>query len=65
MIIFLEALEAEEWPDGTFGGARLVPGQPSEPIRIPRPDPHAAEHVAELVAALHRRRTPPRRKTAA
>ncbi|MEU0522738.1 hypothetical protein [Streptomyces niveus] len=52
----LHLVLAEWWPDGTFGGVRTVPGVPSEPIRIPNPDPEASEHVAALVAALYRRR---------
>ncbi|MEU9198991.1 hypothetical protein [Streptomyces sp. NPDC048332] len=55
---------SEEWPDGTFGGVRLVPGRPSEPIRCPRPDPQAAEHRAELVAELDLTRAPQRRDRA-
>ncbi|WP_406420873.1 hypothetical protein [Streptomyces sp. NBC_00842] len=51
----------EEWPDGTFGGVRTTRGVPSEPIRCPRPDPHAAAHVAELIAELDLRRGPQRR----
>ncbi|MFE0243286.1 DUF6011 domain-containing protein [[Kitasatospora] papulosa] len=47
----MRLLLTEEWPDGTFGGARTVRGTPSRPIRH-YPDPHAAEHVAELSAAL-------------
>ncbi|MFI6700288.1 hypothetical protein ACIBJC_15145 [Streptomyces sp. NPDC050509] len=54
--LVLLGLDAEEWPDGSFGGARTVRGTPSTPVRTPRPDPAAAEHVAVLVAALHRRR---------
>lgn len=40
----LERLLAEEWPDGTFGG----------PLRryTPRHDPAAAQHQADLAAAL-------------
>lgn len=38
------AAREEEWPDGTYGGAR--------PPRAPRPDPAAADHVQELIEAL-------------
>jgi hypothetical protein len=40
----MERLLAEEWPDGTFGG----------PLRryTPRHDPAAAQHQADLAAAL-------------
>lgn len=51
----------EQWPDGTFGGVRTTPGVPSKPIRCPRPDPHAAKHVAEMIAELGLRRGPQRR----
>lgn len=37
-----EAL-TEEWPDGTFGGPRPT---------VRTPDPNAAAHRAELLAAL-------------
>lgn len=47
----MRLLLTEEWPDGTFGGARTVRGVPSVPVRH-HPDPNAAEHVAELDAAL-------------
>ncbi|MEU8671405.1 hypothetical protein AB0C71_31475 [Streptomyces anulatus] len=63
----LSALLDEQWPDGTFGGVRLVPGVPSDPIRCPRPDPDAAAHVALLVTELDLRRAPirrPRRESA-
>lgn len=52
---YLERLAAEEWPDGSFGGAR--PTHPDGTIR--RPDPRAAEHYAELAAALYPRRKQP------
>ncbi|MFG3426173.1 DUF6011 domain-containing protein [Streptomyces californicus] len=49
----LSALLDEQWPTGTFGGARPYPA--------PRPDPEAPEHVAALragiAAPLHLRRT--------
>lgn len=51
MRLLLDSFAAEEWPDGTFGGARTVRGVRSAPIRH-RPDPNAAAHVAELNAAL-------------
>ncbi|MFJ9982532.1 hypothetical protein ACIQUD_00455 [Streptomyces globisporus] len=54
----VSALLDEQWPDGTFGGVRLVPGVPSAPIRCPRPDPDAAAHVALLVKELDLRRAP-------
>ncbi|WP_159041185.1 hypothetical protein [Streptomyces sp. WM6349] len=40
----MERLLAEEWPDGLFGG----------PLRryTPRHDPAAAQHLADLAAAL-------------
>ncbi|MCI0386194.1 hypothetical protein [Streptomyces sp. CNQ085] len=40
----LDALYAEEWPTGQFGGPRPACG--------PGPDPQAAAHRAELEAAL-------------
>ncbi|MFE2940998.1 hypothetical protein ACFXKG_18335 [Streptomyces sp. NPDC059255] len=49
----LSLLLSEEWPDGTFGGARPVPDAPAAPTRTP--DPDAAAHVAVLEAAVHRR----------
>lgn len=57
MRLLLDTVLAEWWPDGTFGGARTVPGRPSALV-IPHPDPQAAEHVAVLVAALYRQRKP-------
>lgn len=40
----VSAVIDEQWPTGTFGGARPYPA--------PRPDPEAAEHIAELHAAI-------------
>ncbi|MEW2631812.1 hypothetical protein AB0903_09165 [Streptomyces sp. NPDC048389] len=45
-------LEAEWWPDGTYGGARHPGG-----VRA-HPDPDAAEHLAELAEAIGYRLTP-------
>lgn len=43
MKVYLDPVDAEEWPDGTFGGPRPT---------TPTPDPNAAQHRAELEAAL-------------
>lgn len=55
-------LESERWPDGTFGGARRLRGTEQPPLlhsngQPRRPDPAAAEHLAELAAAIGRRLT--------
>lgn len=43
----------EEWPTGTFGDAHTVPPHPPGPQdRVVGPDPLAAQHYAELEAAL-------------
>lgn len=42
MTVLAEVL-TEEWPTGTFGGPRPT---------TPTPDPNAAQHRAELEAAL-------------
>ncbi|MFC9821419.1 hypothetical protein ACFWG6_31065 [Streptomyces erythrochromogenes] len=51
----MERLLAEEWPDGTFGGPR-----PADPAPAPTPchDEAAAQHYADLAAAVYRRRRP-------
>ncbi|GAA2929518.1 hypothetical protein [Streptomyces enissocaesilis] len=57
----LDRLLLESVPDGTFGGARTLHrrGRTTEPARQPRqPDPRAAEHLAELAAAIARPRRP-------
>ncbi|MEV6790877.1 DUF6011 domain-containing protein [Streptomyces sp. NPDC051320] len=51
MQLLMDQFAAEEWPDGTFGGARTVRGVRSAPIKA-HLDPNAAAHVAELSAAL-------------
>lgn len=49
----LDRLLAEEIPDGSFGGARPLRPSAAHPIcRDPQPDPQAADHVADLLAAL-------------
>ena len=54
----LDRLLLESVPDGTFGGARPLRrrDRTTEPAR--RPDPRAAEHLAELAAAIARPRRP-------
>ncbi|MFD4921187.1 hypothetical protein ACFWNE_07685 [Streptomyces goshikiensis] len=44
----LEALLAEQWPDGTFGGPL-----PATARYRPRHDPASAQHHADLAAALN------------
>ncbi|MER7788579.1 hypothetical protein [Streptomyces sp. NPDC097640] len=51
----LERLLAEELPTGTFGDARPAKTQPVSRQKAPAPrgpDPLAAQHCAELLAAL-------------
>ena len=51
----LERLAAEAVPTGTFGGPRVTVPAPltgAKPHREPPPDPQAARHRAELLAAL-------------
>ncbi|MCD9194239.1 hypothetical protein [Streptomyces albireticuli] len=48
----LERLLAEELPTGTFGASRPAQGPPRAPQHPTGPDPQAAEHRAELEAAL-------------
>ncbi|GAA0453902.1 hypothetical protein GCM10009544_15830 [Streptomyces stramineus] len=50
----LERLLAEELPTGTFGASRPPTQGPSRDSQRPTgPDPRAAEHRAELEAALN------------
>lgn len=42
----------EQWPDGTFGGARPRFESPAQTGFVANPDPEAAEHVAALLLAL-------------
>lgn len=53
----LDRLLAEAIPDGTFGGTR-TPRPAAQPTRR-EPDPQAAAHVRDLLAALDQR---PRRR---
>jgi hypothetical protein len=53
----LERLLTEQLPTGTFGGHRPKPPEPEpdravKPHREPGPDPLAAQHRADLIAAL-------------
>ncbi|MFE2600150.1 hypothetical protein ACFXCZ_27285 [Streptomyces sp. NPDC059396] len=48
----LRRLEAEWWPDGTYGGARHPGGARAHP------DPDAAQHYADLAEAIAYRITP-------
>lgn len=45
MKVYLDSIDAEEWPTGTFGGAR-------PPVTRTSPE-QAAAHRAELLAALN------------
>lgn len=44
MKVYLDPIDAEEWPTGTFGGPR-----PTTTVTSPE---EAAQHRAELLAAL-------------
>lgn len=52
MRLVLTGLAAEEWPDGTFGGARTLRGARPAPVKARGPDPNADAHRAELAAAI-------------
>lgn len=57
----LQRLLAEELPDGTFGGARSLEPAAHPTRRDPKtPDPQAAQHRRDLLAALDQR--PARRR---
>ena len=57
----LERLLAEGVPDGTFGGARPTPKERRRvAVAVPGPDPLAAEHCRELLAALAEKPRPVR-----
>lgn len=51
---------AEDVPDGSFGGARVV-ARPRRSHDEPLPDPLAAEHWQQLLDALTRPHTPSNR----
>lgn len=49
----LDAVLDEELPTGSFGGRRPQPPAEQQPFLEERPaDPHAAQHVADLLQAL-------------
>ena len=57
----LERLLLEAVPDGTFGGARPTPVERRRAAAAkPGPDPLAAEHCRELLAALAEKPRPRR-----
>lgn len=57
----LERLLLEAVPDGTFGGARPSPKERRRAaVAEPGPDPLAAEHCRELLAALAEKPRPSR-----
>jgi hypothetical protein len=52
----LAALLAEAVPDGTFGGARTLRAVRGGKPKTRDPDPQAAQHRADLEAAIRRPR---------
>lgn len=51
MKIYADKVLAEEWPDGTYGGARQRPTRRNAPRR---PDPDGAKRLAVLAAEVAR-----------
>jgi hypothetical protein len=54
MRLYLDPLTAEQFPDGTFGGARPRRRDRRKPVRTS--EAVAARHRAELLAELYRPR---------